>query len=100
MPNDDKDRRVEATEIIWKYGVGMLAVSLPFVFLAKLILLPVYVIVLAALSTASVWMFGGTSKASSQRERALEKRLSELEERLLNVETISRVEMQLGSRES
>lgn len=92
-----KDHRVEATEKIWKYGVAMLAVSLPFVFIAKLIMLPIYVIVLAAMATLGVWMFGGR-QYSSKEESRLEARLEALEERLANVETITRVEMQLGRR--
>ncbi|MFT5404452.1 MAG: hypothetical protein ACI9DF_003295 [Verrucomicrobiales bacterium] len=91
MLMNDKDRRLEATETIWKHGVVMLVASIPFVFLAKLILLPVFVVVLAALSTMCVWMFGG-----SKPEKALNKRLAELEERLMNVETMSRVEMQMN----
>lgn len=96
---NQRDGRLIATERIWKYGVAMLAVSLAIVLLTRLYHLPIYVVLMTGLASAAVWMFGGDkhdSVKSSEKEKALEDRLSELEKRLQNVETISRVELQLG----
>ena len=51
----------------------------------------------ATLSAIAIWMFAGERvKGISKRKRALMKRIIDLEERLANIETLSRMEMSLA----
>ncbi len=101
MSEELRDIRLRATEIIWKYGVGMLIVSLPFVLFGRFLFLPAYVVLAAGFSASAVWLFGGnTSKGPSAREKELEERLASLEKRLENVETIGRFESRLEEQDS
>lgn len=96
---DQRDSRIVATERIWKYGVAMLAVSIVIVLFTRLLTLPLYVVLATGLASASVWMFGGDKHdtvLASEKEKAMEDRLNELEQRLSNVERISRVALPSG----
>ncbi len=94
------DIRKRATEIIWKYATGMLAISIPLVGISRNILIPMVVIAGAALATAAVW----ASKSKEEKNEpaldlsALEDRIRKIDERLSNVETISHFDRLLAEK--
>ena len=95
------DPRVKIIGRIWRMLIPVLALSIPFCALSRVgIILPFFAIGAAGLATACVWYFGGKREALGRKENErLQQRIKELEERLANVETISRFEMQLAARE-
>ncbi|MBV8275576.1 MAG: hypothetical protein JO170_10010 [Verrucomicrobia bacterium] len=95
------DPRVAIIGRIWRMLIPVVALSIPFVLLSHLgIVLPFFAIGAAGLATACVWYFGGKREGAGRKENErLQQRIKELEERLANVETISRFEMQLAARE-
>jgi hypothetical protein len=96
-----EDPRVEIIGRIWRMLIPVMALSIPFFAMARIgIILPFLAIAAAAVSTACVWYFGGKREGVDRKENErLQQRIKELEERLANVETISRFEMQLAARE-
>jgi|GEM_PF-5657840 hypothetical protein len=104
-PNQDKgpeDPRVQIIGRIWKTMIPVLALSIPFCALSEHgIILPFFAIGAAGVATACVWYVSGKRDGAgpSKENHRLQERIKELEERLANVETISRFEMQLAARE-
>jgi hypothetical protein len=98
---EQEDPRVEIVGRIWRMLIPVVALSIPICALSRLgIFLPFVAIGAAGLSTACIWYFGGKRERVGGRENErLQQRIKELEERLANVETISRFEMQLAARE-
>ena len=102
--SDDKrqaDSRVQVITRIWRMIIPVMALSIPFFAMSRIgIILPFFAIGAAAVATAIIWA-AGTKKSSVDRKenQRLQDRIKELEERLANVETISRFEMQLAARE-
>ena len=98
---EQEDPRVEIIGRIWRMLIPVVALSIPFCALSRLgIFLPFVAVVAAGLSTACIWYFGGKREGLGRKENdRLQQRIKELEERLANVETISRFEMQLAARE-
>jgi hypothetical protein len=102
--SDDKrkgDAKVQAITRIWQMIIPVMALSIPFFALSRIgIILPFFAIAAAGVASAVIWG-GGTKKSSADRKenQRLQDRIKELEERLANVETISRFEMQLAARE-
>lgn len=108
LPSDPPDQeaeysdpRVKIVGRIWRTLIPVLALSIPFCALSHVgIVLPFFAIGAAGLATACVWYFGGKREGLGGKEnQRLQQRIKELEERLANVETISRFEMQLAARE-
>jgi hypothetical protein len=95
------DPRVEIIGRIWRMLIPVVAVSIPFCALSRVgIVLPFFAIGAAGLATAFVWYSSGKREGVGGKEnQRLQQRIKELEERLANVETISRFEMQLAARE-
>lgn len=82
--------------------IPVLALSIPICTLSEHgIVLPIFAIAAAGVATPCVWYFGGKREGTgrSKENQRLQERIKELEERLANVETISRFEMQLAARE-
>jgi hypothetical protein len=104
-PDQSKNRedpRVQIIARIWKTMIPVLALSIPFCALSEHgIILPFFAIGAAGVATACVWYVSGKREGagSSKENQRLQERIKELEERLANVETISRFEMQLAARE-
>jgi hypothetical protein len=102
--SDDKrqdDSRIQVITRIWQMVIPVMALSIPFFAMSRIgIILPFFAIGAAGIATAVIWG-GGTKKLSVDRKenQRLQDRIKELEERLANVETISRFEMQLAARE-
>jgi len=100
---EDRDPRVQIIARIWRTLIPVLALSIPFCALSRVgIILPFFAIGAAGVATACVWYFRGTREgggAGLKENQRLQARIKELEERLANVETISRFEMQLAARE-
>jgi hypothetical protein len=98
---EQEDPRVEIVGRIWRMLIPVVALSIPICTLSRLgIYLPFVAIGAAGLSTACIWYFGGKREGLGRKENErLQQRIKELEERLANVETISRFEMQLAARE-
>jgi len=102
--SDDKreaDSRIKVITRIWQMIIPVMALSIPFFALSRVgIILPFFAIGAAGIATAVIWG-SGTKKMSTDRKdnQRLQDRIKELEERLANVETISRFEMQLAARE-
>jgi len=101
VESQEKDVRVAATGALWQAAVGMFAVSVPLIAVARIPSLPLFVLSAVVAGTICMWGFGksgtrksGRAKTASKREHQLEERIRELEERLANVETISQFEMQ------
>ena len=110
QPTDPQEREVEPSDPrvqiigrIWRTLIPVLALSIPFCALSRVgIILPFFALGAAGVATACVWYFRGTregSGAERKENQRLQDRIKELEERLANVETISRFEMQLAARE-
>jgi hypothetical protein len=95
------DPRVEIIGRIWRMLIPVVAVSIPFCALSRVgIVLPFFAIGAAGLATVFVWYSSGKREGVGGKEnQRLQQRIKELEERLANVETISRFEMQLAARE-
>ena len=93
---DEVRRRTTAT--IWRYATGMLFVSIPLVGISHSTLMPFAIVFCAALGTAAVWAFKDRDLKSASELAALEKRLRQLDERLSNVETISRFDRLLAEK--
>jgi hypothetical protein len=108
QPPDPQNREVERSDPrvqiigrIWRMLIPVLALSIPFCLLSRIgIILPFFAIGAAGVATACIWYIRGTKDgAGSKENQRLQDRIKELEERLANVETISRFEMQLAARE-
>ena len=94
------DDRVAATCKVWRSILPLMIVSLFFVVIFKMVLLPVVIVLGATLTAMAIWMFAGDRvEGSSKRERALAAQVAELETRLENIETISRMEMNFTERD-
>ncbi len=94
------DPRVEIIGRIWRMLIPVVAISIPFCVLSRVGILPFFAIGAAGLATACVWYIGGKREGVGGKDnQRLQQRIKELEERLANVETISRFEMQLAARE-
>jgi len=96
-----RDPRVQVTAIVWAMLLPVLGMSWLFCTLSRVaILLPFLAIAAAGFGTAAIWAIGSQRVVPDRKEnQQLQDRIKELEERLANVETISRFEMQLAARE-
>ena len=96
-----RDPRVQVITRIWQLLIPVMALSVPFFAMARIgIILPFFAIAAAGFATAAIWAAGSKSVTVDRKEnQRLQQRIKELEERLANVETISRFEMQLAARE-
>lgn len=92
------DLRRQATEIIWKYATGMLAISIALVGVSRSIIIPLIVILGAATATAVVWAFTPQEEKSSTGLAELEERIRKIDDRLSNVETISNFDRILAEK--
>ncbi|MBD2103080.1 hypothetical protein [Leptolyngbya sp. FACHB-261] len=78
---EPKDVRLAATQKIWAYGTGMLALSLIFGPVKNSVALPSTIVVGTAISTALVWRSTNKrSESSLALPEALEQRVANLEE--------------------
>lgn len=77
--------RFAATAIIWGFGTGMLALCIPLVGMTGTPLLPLAVIVGAAVSTVVIWR----SSANSPHQPFLTSSMQQLEQRVANLEIIA-----------
>src|ERR1700739_3835823 len=95
------DPRVQIIGRIWRMLIPVLALSIPFSVVSRIgIILPFFAIGAARVATACIWYIRGTKDgAGSKENQRLQDRIKELEERLANVETFSRFELQLAARE-
>jgi hypothetical protein len=97
---EQEDPRVDIIGRIWRMLIPVVALSIPFCALSRLGIFLPFVAIGAGLSTACIWYFGGKrERVGGKENECLQQRIKELEERLANVETISRYEMQLAARE-
>jgi len=103
-----KDPRIEALETIWWGAVAMLAICIPLCSVLRGPAMAYAVVVGAAAASIGVWATGARKRrvAEVAKESELEKenerlksKLEEMEERLGNVETMSRFEMRLAAEE-
>ena len=96
-----RDPRVQVTGMVWAMLIPVLGMSWLFCLLSRVaILLPFLAIAAAGFGTAAIWVIGSQRVVPDRKEnQQLKDRIKELEERLANVETISRFEMQLAARE-
>ncbi|HVF10992.1 MAG TPA: hypothetical protein VNA16_09335 [Abditibacteriaceae bacterium] len=99
---EPKDARVSATSTIWTMATGMLALCIPLVGITRNPLFPMLVLAAAAVSTIAVWTQGAQERIAGKADvsvdlAAAQKRLTELEERLANLETISVFEQRLAA---
>jgi len=92
------DFRRQATETIWKYATGMLAISILFGGASLRLILPLAVILGATVATTLVWAFTPNEKKSSTDLADLEERIRKLDDRLANVETISNYDRILAEK--
>jgi hypothetical protein len=92
------DLRRQATEIIWKYATGMLAISIALVGVSRSVIIPLVVVFGAAVATAVVWAFTPQEKKSSTDLAELEERIRKIDDRLSNVETISNFDRILAEK--
>jgi hypothetical protein len=77
------DSRVVATQQIWSYATGMLAIYMVFAPTKNTFIPPVFITVGAVISTAFVW------KSDKKYRQAQTHQLQQIEERLANLETIA-----------
>ena len=96
-PEPPKDARVQITKSIWVFSTAMMGISIPMVHIVSY--LPVCVLGAAAASTIAVWL-GGKVSAQGRADNALQEQLQQLEDRLGNVETMTRFERGLIERDS
>ena len=92
------DFRRQATETIWKYATGMLAISILFVGASRSLIIPLAVIIGATVATTLVWAFAPKETRSSTDLADLEERIRKLDDRLANVETISNYDRILAEK--
>lgn len=95
--NATGDPRVAAIGKIWTACIPLFVLSIPLAFLVKFTFLPLVVLIGAVLATCVVW-YGPHDKAKDDQLQVLQERIDALEERLQNVETLSRVELELAER--
>lgn len=98
-PEPPKDARVQITKSVWVFSTAMMGISIPIVGMTHSILLPLCVLGAAAVSTVAVWL-GGKVSVQGRADNALQQQLQQLEDRLANVETMSRFERGLIERDS
>lgn len=103
-----KDPRIEALETIWWGAVAMLAICIPLCTVLRGPAMAYAVVIGAAAASIGVWATGARKRRGVQmaKESELEKenvmlkaKLEEIEERLANMETMSRFEMRLAAEE-
>ena len=97
-----KDRRLLATFGILGAGVAMMGLSIPICIVDGSLTVALCAIGATALSTGAVWLFGKPEeidKTQSKKIAELESTLTELKERLENVEVINRFETKLAEEE-
>ncbi len=94
------DERAKAVGGVWRAAIAMLALSIPLCAILRSAMIPIAVIVGAALVTLYVWSNGGAGKdAEPSENEALREKIKELEERLANVEVINRFEDRLAEKQ-
>lgn len=76
--------RFAATAIIWGFGTGMLALCIPLVGMTGTPLLPLAVIVGAAVSTVVIWL-----NSANSPHQLLTGSIQQLEQRVANLEMIA-----------
>lgn len=91
-----------ATSTIMVTTLGSLSLCIPLCFITGLNTLPLWAIAGSALSTAAVWIFGKpkdpeVEAVAKQRVGELEATVTELRERLENMEVIHRFEDKLAA---
>jgi hypothetical protein len=98
-PEPPKDARVQITKSIWALSTAMMGISIPIVGITNSPLLPLCVLGAAAVSTVAVWL-GGKVSAQGQADKSLREQLQQMEDRLANVETMTRFERGLIERDA
>lgn len=101
-PQEPKeDTRLQITKSIWGSATGMLGICVPLTLFTHSPIIPVFVVLGAAVGTIAVWMgksAPSTGRNSLDASGAMQEKLRELEERLANVEVISSFERGLVER--
>lgn len=90
---------LNATKTIWTYATGMLALCIPLGALSKGPLIPIFVVLSAAMATAVVWIFAPRLWNTPALPPKNDERLAELEERLANVETLNHFDRHLAEKQ-
>ncbi len=99
-PEPPVDVRVQLTKTIWGCSVGMLGICIPLVALTHSPVLPMCVLAAAALGTVALWLGKGGSPQGPVNAQATAEQLRQLEERVANMETITRFERSLHERDA
>lgn len=94
-----KDARVQITKSIWALSTAMMGISIPIVGVTHSALLPLCVLGAAAVSTVVVWL-GGKVSAQGRADKSLQEQMQQMEDRLANVETMTRFERGLIERDT
>ena len=98
-PEPPKDARVQITKSIWIFSTAMMGISIPMVGITHSAVLPLCVLGAAAVSTVAVWL-GGKVSAQGRADNALQEQMQQMEDRLANVETMTRFERGLIERDA
>ena len=94
--NPPEDQRARALGKVWGSALVMLAICIPLCYILKSAVLPLAVIISAAVVTFYVWNSSELSGSENSENEALRAKVKELEERLANVEVINRFEEHLA----
>lgn len=99
IDRSEQNVRSKVTSKIWAMATGMMGISIPLCEVTNSgAVIPIMVVISAAVGTAAVWMRGGTVVVNSRGgagEADSQKRIQELEERLANLESITNFEHKL-----
>ena len=75
--------KIATTAIIWGFATGIMAICIPLVSISRTgIILPLAVILGTTISTVTVW------RSSNQKAVELSNNLQQIEQRIVNLETI------------
>jgi len=81
----NQDLRMVITSKIWGYALGMLGISIPLAAITDSAIIPVFVVVGTAVSTAAIW---GNPANQNMNTSVSSEHFKQIEERLANLETI------------
>ncbi len=96
MKSKSEGLRVAATAIIWGFATGMLVICIPLVGMTGTPVLPLAVIIGAAVSTVVVWR---SSERKPRNQPFLTSTMQQIEQRVGNLETIvSNQELDLDNK--
>jgi len=92
LDRDEKDVRIRVTVGMWRLSIPLFIACVPIIALTSMgILLPLVLLVALTIGTSAVWGFHSQSMTAAELE------LKQLQERIVNLETIASHE-ELGSR--